>query len=79
MNKTISVPDERLMKHLAAKEEAEAEAARDRTFEEFKDMYLDHIEGNVNPENRIMNRPDSADGDGAGPVSRGGPRTGKSG
>ena len=69
MNKTMSVPDERLIKHLELKAEAEADAARDRTFEEFKDMYLDHIEGNVDPNLRLMNRPVSGDDEGGPPVS----------
>lgn len=52
------------------KAEAEADAARDRTFEEFKEMYLDHIEGKVNADTRVGNRPDSADAEPA--VSKGG-------
>jgi hypothetical protein len=58
------------------KAEAEADAARDRTFEEFKEMYLDHIEGKVSAEARVKDRPDSADAEPA--VSRGGARTGGS-
>lgn len=75
MNKTLTVPDERLQRHLELKKEAEADAARDRTFEEFKEMYLDHIDGKIDAATRVANRPDSAD---AEPVSRGGPRTGMS-
>ena len=78
VNKTLSVPDEKLLKHLAAKEEAEAEAARDRTFEEFKETYLDHIEGKIAADTRTAGRKDSDD-EGGPPVSRGGGRTGRSG
>ena len=57
----MTVVDERLAKHLAAKEEAEADAKRDRTYEEFKELYLDHIEGNVKPQERLAGRKDSDD------------------
>jgi hypothetical protein len=73
MNKTLTITDERLQRHLELKKEAEADSARDRTFEEFKEMYLDHVEGKVDASLRVANRPDSADGE---PASRGGPRTG---
>jgi len=76
INKTLTIPDERLQRHLAMKAEAEADAARDRTFEEFKEMYLDHIEGKVSADARVKDRPDSADAEPA--VSRGGGKTGGS-
>lgn len=74
INKTLTVVDERLDRHLELKAEAEEEGKRDRTFEEFKTLYNDHIEGKVNADDRTKNRPDSGDGDG---VSRG-PKTGMS-
>jgi len=74
MNKTLTVIDERLDRHLELKAEAEEEGKRDRTYEEFKALYNDHIEGKVNAEDRTKNRPDTGDGDG---VSRG-PKTGMS-
>ena len=46
----MTVPDERLQRHLAMKAEAEADAARDRTFEEFKEMYLTHAHPIGTPE-----------------------------
>ena len=33
---------------------AKADAARDRTFEEFKEMHLDHIESKVSTEIRVV-------------------------
>jgi len=78
MNKTMSVPDERLIKHLELKAEAEADAARDRTFEEFKEMYLDHIEGNVDPNIRLMNRPGTGDEEGIVPQEKSRGKTGMS-
>ena len=76
INKTLTIADERLQRHLTMKAEAEADAARDRTFEEFKEMYMDHIEGKVSAEARVKDRPDSADAE--APVSRGGGKTGGS-
>ena len=60
------------------KAEAEADAARDRTFEEFKEMYLDHIEGKISADARVKDRPDSADGEPPEKASRGGGKTGGS-
>lgn len=74
MNRTVTVIDERLDRHLSLTKEAQEDAARDRTFEEFKERFLDHLEGKVDSHARTANRPDSADGDG---VSRG-PKTGQS-
>lgn len=76
MNKTYSVTDEKLDRHLELKKESEDDAARDRTYEEFKEMYYEHIIGNIAPELRTKNRPDTADGGEA--VSRGQPKTGMS-
>ena len=74
MNRTFSVTDEKLDRHLELKREAEEDAARDRTYEEFKETYLEHILGNVDAGLRTKNRPDTADEDG-GKVSRGQPKS----
>lgn len=42
----------------------EQEAARDRTYTEFVEMFKDHIEGKVDPRDRVGNRPETAMGDG---------------
>ena len=39
----------------------EKEAARDRTYEEFLEMFKDHIEGNRSAEERVGNRPGTAE------------------
>ena len=47
---------------MAKNEKAEAE--RDRTFEEFKEMYTDHIEGKIPAETRTKDRPVTAAAEG---------------
>jgi len=55
------IPDEMELRanHLAAIEEVEN--TRDRTFEEFLEMFKDHIEGKKDPNDRVANRPDTAE------------------
>lgn len=48
-NKTLNIPDELLERQLHLKMEADENATRDRTFEEFKNMYGDHLLGKVDP------------------------------
>ena len=44
----------------------EKEAQRDRTFEEFLEMFKDHIEGKCDANERVGNRPGTADAREAG-------------
>jgi len=55
------IPDELELRseHVAAIEEQEAQ--RDRTFEEFLEMFKEHIEGKKDPNDRVGNRPDTAE------------------
>lgn len=55
------IPDEHELRSAHISKAEEKEAKRDRTFEEFLDMFKDHIEGKIDPETRIGNRPDTAE------------------
>ena len=60
INKTLTVPDDVLQRRLELGEAAEKEAKRDRTYEEFAELYGDHLEGKVDPDLRVGNRPATA-------------------
>lgn len=51
------VADEVAIRDCELKKTQEAEAARDKTFEEFMAMFQDHIEGKVDANTRVGNRP----------------------
>ena len=58
----FDIPDEMALRQekMAAVEEKEAQ--RDRTFEEFLEMFKDHIEGKCDPSARVGDRPGTAEG-----------------
>jgi len=56
-----NVVDEVEEKLKLQKIEEEKEAKRDMTFNEFLDKYLDHIEGKIDADARLGNRPMTAD------------------
>lgn len=63
INKLVNVPDQKFLKHLERKKdkiEEEAKAPDLLTFEDFEKMYLDHLEGRVDPAARLAGRPDTA-------------------
>ena len=59
INKTMNIPDEMLLRQMELKEAALVEAKRDTTFEEFEKMYAEHIEGKIDPNLRVGNRPET--------------------
>ena len=60
INKTINIPDDVQLRKLAMEAEAEKEAKRDRTFDEFFEMYGEHLAGKVDPQTRVGGRPETA-------------------
>ena len=55
------------------------DASRDRTFEEFEKSFKDHLEGNVDPNDRTGGRPATAyDDQGGASQVKGGRNTGMS-
>lgn len=54
------VPDEILIRAKQMAKNEEIEASRDKTFDEFMEMFEDHIEGLVDPNQRVGGRPDTA-------------------
>ena len=48
-NKTVNIPDEMLCRQVELKATAQEESKRDRTYEEFEQMYGDHLAGLVDP------------------------------
>jgi hypothetical protein len=63
INRVMNIPDEAQIKQQKRAAEDEAEAKRDKTFNEFQEMYLDHIEGKIDPQTRVGDRPESANPD----------------
>lgn len=55
------IPDEVLIRANSIAIVEEKEAARDRTFDEFLEMFKDHIEGKVDSNERTGNRPSTAE------------------
>ena len=55
------IPDEFAIRSVEVEKIEKKESARDRTYEEFLSMFADHIEGKVDPNERVGNRPDSAE------------------
>mmetsp|Transcript_15670 Transcript_15670/g.24025 ORF Transcript_15670/g.24025 Transcript_15670/m.24025 type:complete len:141 (-) Transcript_15670:1199-1621(-) len=68
INKTMNVIDELLQRQEELAEVAEVEASRDKTYDEFLETYIEHINGKIDPSTRTANRPETAQGEG----SRGG-------
>ena len=60
INKTLDIPDDVLQRNIILEKNAVAEAKRDRTFEEFSQMYEDHILGKIDPQERVGDRPVTA-------------------
>ena len=60
LNKTLTIPDDELKRQQEMEAAAIVEAKRDRTFEEFEEMYGDHILGKIDPELRVGGRPVTA-------------------
>ena len=58
--RTYDIIDEELVRNREMQKEAEEEAKRDQTWEEFLKMYQDHIEGKIDPDTRTANRPETA-------------------
>lgn len=75
-HKTLNIPDEMLSRQIELQNYAVEEAKRDRTYEEFEQMYGDHLNGLVDPATRVAGRPETADYEGGG--SRGQNKTGLS-
>lgn len=48
-NKTINIPDEKQIRAQEVREEVAKEEKRDSTYEEFKEQYLDHLLGKIDP------------------------------
>lgn len=64
------VPDEAAIRMKEVQKNEEAEANRDKTFEEFMAMFQDHIENKVDPSTRVGGRPDTPTGEGPEPVKK---------
>jgi len=58
--RTYDIIDEELVRNREMQKEAEEEAKRDQTWEDFLKMYQDHIEGKIDPDTRTANRPETA-------------------
>lgn len=58
--RTYDIIDEELVRNREIQKEAEEEAKRDQTWEDFLKMYQDHIEGKIDPDTRTANRPETA-------------------
>ena len=54
------VPDEIMLRQRQMAKNEEIEATRDKTFDEFMEMFGEHIEGKVDPNTRVGGRPDTA-------------------
>lgn len=55
----MNIPDEMLLRQIELKEAAMTESKRDRTFDEFFEMYGDHIQGKIDPSLRVGARPET--------------------
>ena len=60
------IPDEFALRQAQMAVVEEKEAQRDRTFEEFLDLFKDHIEGKCDANERVGNRPGTAEAKEAG-------------
>ena len=49
VNKTLNIPDELLERQINLKKEADESAKKDTSYEEFKNIYGDHLLGKVDP------------------------------
>ena len=67
--RTLNIIDEFEERLKMQKAFEEAEAKRDMTYDEFLGRYLDHIEGKITTDDRVGNRPQTADGDENNPKS----------
>ena len=54
------MPDEIMLRQRQMAKNEEIEATRDKTFDEFMEMFEDHIEGKVDANLRTQGRPDTA-------------------
>ena len=64
------VPDEVAIRQKEVQKNEEAEADRDKTFEEFMAMFQDHIENKVDPVTRVGGRPETPTGDAPEPTKK---------
>lgn len=64
------IPDEIELREAQMALVEEKEMKRDRTFEEFLDMFKDHIEGKVDANERVGNRPSTAEAQEAAAADR---------
>lgn len=55
------IPDELIIRDKRIAVVEEKELKRDRTYEEFLEMFKDHIEGKVDANERVGNRPSTAE------------------
>ena len=70
-NRTMNVADEVLARNDEMAKNDKAEAERDRTFDEFKELYEAHIEGKIPAETRTKDRPvTAAEGEDGKPAMR---------
>jgi bifunctional DNA-binding transcriptional regulator/antitoxin component of YhaV-PrlF toxin-antitoxin module len=76
LRKVLNIEDEAMVERDRQIKEAEEEAKRLKTYNEFLELYLDHIEGRVDPSTRVGNRPETANE--AEGQSKGGGKTGMS-
>ena len=61
------IPDEFALRQAQIAVVEEKEAQRDRTYDEFLEMFKDHIEGKCDAQERVGNRPGTAEAADAGP------------
>ena len=55
----IYVPDEMFIRSVELREAAYEDAKKDATFDNFKDLYHEHIHGKIDPSLRIGDRPET--------------------
>ena len=65
INRTMDIPDEALQRQIELEAIAKEETQRDKTFEEFLNSFGGHLAGEIDPKERIGDRPVTAYGDDA--------------